>query len=589
MANNKPIAERDYPPGCRPPPPLQGPVLVPANGRRMRSPNPNGEPQPGRVPRTPSFPSTPSTPRPSIDVVWNFEPDPNDTPEELYAKRRKRYAALLGYFQQLQERGELPGKGRPDLEATKRMTQDKQTFDWKGVGHVPGTAVGDFFYYRTELYVVGLHRAMQAGISQVDLGGDKIGCSIVASGGYEDDEDHGETMMYTGHGGNNKSDKRQVRDQVPEGGNLALKNSCYKGQPVRVIRGHSNIPTNQSPSKKLYSYDGLYNVISESLEFGNSGFRVFKFKLERRPGQPELGSRLVSFVGKLNKGTERRTGVVMTDISEGQEPIPVGVVNTVDNTRPPSSFEYTTTLRYPRGFSLPSYPITQCSCQDCSTDHQCGCVAKNAGRMTPYNQFGQLVRALPAVYECGKLCGCSQDCHNRVCQKGLRYRLEIFKTENKGWGVRSWDFIPSGGFVCEYTGEVMDTNTANEMDDDEYLFNLDFKQGNEARWGDKISNLLGGDVVREQPQYVIDASKYGGVARFINHSCKPNLFVQCVLYDDCNLDLPHVMLFAAAAIRPFQELTYDYGYALDSVFDENGLPKQKPCHCDARNCRKRMY
>jgi hypothetical protein len=26
--------------------------------------------------------------------------------------------------------------------------------------------------------------------------------SIVVSGGYEDDEDHGDTIIYTGHGGN---------------------------------------------------------------------------------------------------------------------------------------------------------------------------------------------------------------------------------------------------------------------------------------------------------------------------------------------------------------------------------------------------
>lgn len=589
MADNKPIAERDYPPGCRPATSLQASATVSA--RRSRSPHPNGEAQVGRAPRTPSVPSSPATPRPTIDVVWNFVPDPTDTPEELYVKRRKRYASLLGYFQQLQERGELPGKGRPDLEATKRMTEDKQTFDWKGVGHVPGTAVGDFFFYRTELYVLGLHRQMQAGIASTDVGGERIGCSIVASGGYEDDEDHGETMVYTGHGGNNKSDRRQVRDQVPEGGNLALINSCKQTQPVRVIRGHSNIPTNQSPSKKLYTYDGLYNVVGNNMEFGNSGFRVFKFKLERLLGQPELGSRLVSFVGKLNRGTERRTGLVMADISEGKEPIPVGVVNTVDNATPPSSFQYTTELIYPPGFSSPSHPSSQCHCQDCNADHRCSCVAKNSGRMLPYNQYGQLVRAVPAVFECGKRCGCSQDCPNRVCQKGLRYRLEIFKTANKGWGVRSWDFIPSGGFVCEYTGEVMETNTANEMDDDEYLFNLDFNKGNEGRWGDKYltSMPLDDALVREEPKYCIDASKCGGVARFINHSCKPNLFVQCVLYDNCNLDLPHVMLFASQAIRPFQELTYDYGYALGSVYDENGFPKEKLCHCDAKNCRKRMY
>lgn len=599
METNEPIAHRDFPPGCFPaaslqqqrPGPVQQQQALVTTGRRSRSPRPNSS-EGGRIPRTPT------APRPSIDVVWNFTIEATDTPEELYSKRRKRYAALLRYFQQLHERGELTGRSRPDLEAAKKMTEDRQNSDWKGVGHVPGSVVGDFFYYRSELFILGLHRAIQAGIAYTSIGGEKIGCSVVASGGYEDDKDQGETFFYTGQGGCDKQSKRQVRDQVAEGGNLALQNNCYKVQPVRVIRGHTDIATIQSPSKRIYSYDGLYNVVKEGVILGNAGFKVFQFKLERLPDQTELGSRLVTFVGKLNKAPSERTGLLIADISNGKEPIPVGVVNTVDNSRLPSSFEYTTTLRYLRGISLPSRPSSQCACVvpfPCHTvGHNCSCIAKNAGRMLPYNQYGLLIRALPAVYECGRQCRCPQDCHNRVCQKGLRYRLEIFKTENKGWGVRSWDFIPSGGFVCEYTGEVMDTKTADELEDDEYLFNLDMKQGNEARWGDQLNDIFITDVrpdalAMDKPKYVIDASKYGGVARFINHSCKPNLFVQCVLYDDCDLDIPHVMLFASREIRPFQELTYDYGYALDSVFDANGNPKQKACHCEVRNCRKRMY
>lgn len=540
--------------------------------------------------------------RPIIDVPMNFEASlndeaqPNDLDSELYRQRRKRYADLLHFYQQLQEKGESNERIRPDLEATKKMQEEKMNFDWKGVGHVPGSIVGDFFFYRTELFVLGLHRAMQAGIAYTEVGQEKIGCSIVASGGYEDDEDHGETMIYTGHGGNNKADRRQVKDQKPEGGNLALLNSLKYKQPVRVIRGHSDIPTSQSPSKKIYSYDGLYQVVDQSLELGASGFKVFKFKLERLPNQRELGSRLVSFVGKLNKAPSIRTGVVIEDLSGGQEPIPVSVVNTVDDTRPPSSFEYTTKLRYPKGVSLRS--STGCSCKgdSChSVGHRCSCVLKNSGKMLPYNQYGHLIRAVPAVYECGSRCKCSLECHNRVCQKGLRYRLEIFKTEKKGWAVRSWDFIPSGGFVCEYTGVIMDTKTADELDDDDYLFNLDFKQGNEARWGVQRSDVFDSDdsdmppLKLSSPKYVIDASKFGGVARFVNHSCTPNLFVQCVLYDHGDLDLPHVMLFAGSDISPFQELTYDYGYALNSVYDSHGNLKKKDCHCGTRSCRKRLY
>lgn len=51
-----------------------------------------------------------------------------------------------------------------------------------------------------------------------------LATSIVLSGQYEDDQDNCEDVVYTGQGGNNLlGDKRQIRDQVMERGNLGLK------------------------------------------------------------------------------------------------------------------------------------------------------------------------------------------------------------------------------------------------------------------------------------------------------------------------------------------------------------------------------
>ena len=44
-----------------------------------------------------------------------------------------------------------------------------------------------------------------------------------------------------------------------------------------------------------------------------------------------------------------------------------------------------------------------------------------------------------------------------------------------GWGVRSLAVIPQGGFVCEYTGELIPDSEADDRDDDSYLFDLDCK------------------------------------------------------------------------------------------------------------------
>nr|GFC78430.1 E3 ubiquitin-protein ligase ORTHRUS 2-like [Tanacetum cinerariifolium] len=65
--------------------------------------------------------------------------------------------------------------------------------------------------------------------------------SVALSGGYEDDEDHGEWFLYTGSGGrdlsgNKRTNKTQSFDQKFDKSNEALRVSCKKGYPVRVVR-----------------------------------------------------------------------------------------------------------------------------------------------------------------------------------------------------------------------------------------------------------------------------------------------------------------------------------------------------------------
>lgn len=45
-------------------------------------------------------------------------------------------------------------------------------------------------------------------------------------------------------------------------------------------------------------------------------------------------------------------------------------------------------------------------------------------------------------------------CQNRVVQHGPQVRLQVFKTEKKGWGVRCLDDIDRGTFVCIYSGKA---------------------------------------------------------------------------------------------------------------------------------------
>lgn len=60
------------------------------------------------------------------------------------------------------------------------------------------------------------------------------------------------------------------------------------------------------------------------------------------------------------------------------------------------------------------------------------------------------------IYECNKRCRCNaQMCTNRLVQHGLQVRLQLFKTQNKGWGIRCLDDIAKGSFVCIYAGNAL--------------------------------------------------------------------------------------------------------------------------------------
>jgi putative restriction endonuclease len=148
-------------------------------------------------------------------------------------------------------------------------------------GHIPGYPEGSRFESRAELSEAGVHRPTMAGISGSESKGAD---SIVLSGGYEDDEDLGDEVVYTGHGGRDAGSGRQVAHQRLTRGNLALAHSSIEGLPVRVIRG-ANLDSIYAP-RSGYRYDGLYMVDDYWHEEGRSGFRVWRYRLIKLPSVP---------------------------------------------------------------------------------------------------------------------------------------------------------------------------------------------------------------------------------------------------------------------------------------------------------------
>ncbi|KXG30647.1 histone-lysine N-methyltransferase SUVR4 [Sorghum bicolor] len=191
------------------------------------------------------------------------------------------------------------------------------------------------------------------------------------------------------------------------------------------------------------------------------------------------------------------------------------------------------------------------------------------------------------IKECWRKCGCTRNCGNRVVQRGITRKLQVFLTPGKkGWGLRSAENLPRGAFVCEYVGEIL-TNT--EL----YERNTELSGKNNQRTG-KVKHtypvLLDSDwgtegVLKDEEALCLDGTFYGNVARFINHRCFDcNIIAIPVEIETPDHHYYHLAFFTTREVKPFEELTWDYEIDFDDV---NHPIKAFKCHCGSAFCRDR--
>jgi putative restriction endonuclease len=138
---------------------------------------------------------------------------------------------------------------------------------------ISSVPVGTLFASRKEVSQAGLHAPPMAGI--YPAGESARAESIVVSGGYKDDKDYGDLIIYTGHGG--QENGHQVRDQEIKTGNRALVRAQHDGTPIRVIRGSGGDPT-FSPASG-YRYDGLFEIRDHWFTPSQDGPLIVQFEL----------------------------------------------------------------------------------------------------------------------------------------------------------------------------------------------------------------------------------------------------------------------------------------------------------------------
>ena len=117
------------------------------------------------------------------------------------------------------------------------------------------------------------------------------------------------------------------------------------------------------------------------------------------------------------------------------------------------------------------------------------------------------------------------------------------KRSSAGIGLFADELIKRNDFIIEYVGDTISLNEANKRGG-KYLFEV-------------------------SPRRFVDGKSRKNIARYINHSCRPN----------CEVDIVRgrVLVYARCSIKVGDELHYDYG---KEYFDDH----IKPFGCKCSHC-----
>ncbi|ODV72025.1 histone methyltransferase SET1 [Cyberlindnera jadinii NRRL Y-1542] len=170
---------------------------------------------------------------------------------------------------------------------------------------------------------------------------------------------------------------------------------------------------------------------------------------------------------------------------------------------------------------------------------------------------------------------------NRANNRRFAYEVSNFNTENEilklnqlnkrkkpvsfarsaihNWGLYALEPIAAKEMIIEYVGERIRQQVA-EVRERAYL----------------KSGIGSSYLFRVDTDTVIDATKKGGIARFINHCCVPSCTAKIIKVDGQK----RIVIYALRDIGANEELTYDYKFERD----ENDNERVR-CLCGAPGCK----
>eukprot|EP01135_Chromosphaera_perkinsii_P001707 Nk52_evm84s208 gene=Nk52_evmTU84s208 len=140
--------------------------------------------------------------------------------------------------------------------------------------------------------------------------------------------------------------------------------------------------------------------------------------------------------------------------------------------------------------------------------------------------------------------------------KVRKKKLRFLPSAIHDWGLFAMEPIEKDDMVIEYVGEMIRQSVADER---------------EKRY--EKSGIGSSYLFRVDDDNIIDATKCGTLARFINHSCEPNCYAQIITVGGKK----KIVIYSKQDIALGEEVTYDYKFPLEE--------DKIPCLCGATNCK----
>ncbi|KAH8289881.1 hypothetical protein KR054_003259 [Drosophila jambulina] len=140
--------------------------------------------------------------------------------------------------------------------------------------------------------------------------------------------------------------------------------------------------------------------------------------------------------------------------------------------------------------------------------------------------------------------------------KFRKKQLKFAKSAIHDWGLFAMEPIAADEMVIEYVGQMIRPVVA------------DLRETKYEAIGIGSSYLFRIDM-----ETIIDATKCGNLARFINHSCNPNCYAKVITIESEK----KIVIYSKQPIGINEEITYDYKFPLED--------EKIPCLCGAQGCR----